>query len=168
MLAHEFGHILDFRNSFNRLTLCVPFLGACEKGAWNDISWNGESSRYDAQFPLRSRIVFYGDGARLDAADAPALYDQLLKTDFVTMYAAVNRYEDFAETFAFYNLAQKGGSYVLRYSAGGAGRAADMAGRLAEPLLQKKMDFIRSFVRDGVRPDALSAASTASVGFDGR
>lgn len=75
--------------------------------AFSNIAWKKSNdstvSRSELIFPERSSIRFYADKARKTAAsDIPTIYLHWQKTDFVTLYAAMNVYDDFAETFAMY------------------------------------------------------------------
>ena len=42
------------------------------------------------------------DDAELRSEDIPGVYQSLVRTDFVSLYAATNIYDDFAETYAMY------------------------------------------------------------------
>lgn len=134
LFTHEFGHILDFLNNLNG-------------GGWRAISWLGwDRSRFDeSEFPLRPRVDFYGPGPRLDKSDAPAVYAELLRTDFASLYAATSPYDDFAEALALYVLSRRGGSFAVREPSA-AGPALDLAGRMASERLREKREFIESFL----------------------
>lgn len=70
-----------------------------------DLSWqiNRDEGKFqsifDADFPQRSQTSYYF-GARLSAVDMLPAYLNLANTNFVSLYAATNPYDDFAESFA--------------------------------------------------------------------
>jgi hypothetical protein len=83
-----------------------------------DLSWKVEDGRYatrfEADFPKRRDVRFYF-GAKLDAADMPAIYDALEKTNFPTLYAATHPADDFAESFAsFVHVVMLGRDHEVR------------------------------------------------------
>ena len=105
LLLHEFGHVLTpgemflpdwWRgNAAFRSTDEYRFLAA---------SWQISMAReiiplLRDDFPLRTQIGYYGD-ASCSNDIIPVVYCALEKTRFVTLYAATNAYEDFAESFA--------------------------------------------------------------------
>jgi len=58
-------------------------------------------SRFDTQFPLRRKIVFYGvDSVKLPISVAAPFLRSLAETDFPTPYAATSNADDFAESLA--------------------------------------------------------------------
>jgi len=74
---------------------------------FSNISWRstGKSikSKWDTIFPERSNIKFYANQEKkVSAGRIQNTYDNLQKTDFVSLYAATGVYDDFAETYAMY------------------------------------------------------------------
>ena len=60
-------------------------------------------SKFDDTFKNRKKIKFYSfKNASLTSKEIYETYAQFLKTDFVSLYAATNMYDDFAETYAMY------------------------------------------------------------------
>ncbi|QLY25676.1 hypothetical protein [Bdellovibrio sp. KM01] len=125
VVTHEFGHILDFANGANRF-YCAPgedcsakpttteeyyalqkkFLP--EMDSWSSLSWkNGYEPNDQNMFPLWSRLCFYYCEGRtkLQLSEMHDFYLQFDRTNFVTTYAATNPYDDFAESTAFYFMA---------------------------------------------------------------
>ena len=107
LLLHEFGHVLSARRA-----LIPPWWIASARlrreavYEFLALSWLRDAAGLITpmphnDFPLRRRLAFYGD-APLQADDMLPAYRDLQQTSFVTLYAAQNVYDDFAETFASY------------------------------------------------------------------
>ncbi|MCF6371356.1 hypothetical protein [Rhizobium halophilum] len=96
ILLHETTHVVD-------LVLGSSSQGfhALHEGVWKDGATSLEAL-YDIK-PLQ-RILWRG-GRRLPLAEAPAVYEALGMTPFVSLYAATAAGEDVAETVAWYELA---------------------------------------------------------------
>lgn len=91
ILLHEIAHLVGLRDEY------LPF---------TDLSWTTKdgknySTHNDSKFPEREKISFYLNPALL-AQQALKTYEDLEKTDFVTLYSSTDFDEDFAETFATY------------------------------------------------------------------
>jgi hypothetical protein len=69
------------------------------------VSWHYEDKRYvprlEEEFPLRPQVVYYLR-PKLRADQMAPVYAELGKTNFPTLYAATNPFDDFAESFASY------------------------------------------------------------------
>ena len=71
-------------------------------------SWkNPVTSKYDDRIPFRKEISFYATSPSLKAEDAPLVYEALGKTNFVSLYAMIDPWEDFAETSAYFFLCKE-------------------------------------------------------------
>lgn len=152
IIAHEFGHIIDFQRRLNGF--CAD--GSCPLGPWTRISWiSGRSTRYDARFPARLKLDFYGSGPKLTKADVEPAYAQLASTDFISLYASTNYYDDFAETLAYYLLSKRGGGYRLHPGESGVA-SVDVTRRFSEPIFQAKVTFIDALLDDS-QPRAIAA-----------
>lgn len=140
VFAHEFGHILDFSENLNQ-------------SGWRALSWKSENvTRFDAAFPLRSKLEFYGERPRLPGGAADAVYEQLGRTNFVGLYAATNPYDDLAETVAHYALLTRGGTYAVRLP---SGRALEAARRFLSPALAAKRAYVERLLNPApARPEA--------------
>lgn len=109
IFLHELGHILSINESIHPQWRQDPAtLSSIKAYEFLTDSWridkpnNRFITRFDASvFTKRKRIVYYLD-AKLDAGEMIAAYNQLERTDFVTLYAATNPYDDWAESFVTY------------------------------------------------------------------
>lgn len=108
ILLHELGHILSIGEKIhppwghqqNKISLDnYPFA----KLSWETGNKNGSLyvSRFETQFPLRKKVVYYF-GAKLNGDQMTPAYDQLEATNFPTLYAATSPGDDFAESFVSY------------------------------------------------------------------
>jgi hypothetical protein len=111
ILTHEIGHLVGAVNQVHPNW----FIGGDpEEFAFTKISWIKKRdkviSRFDHQFPLRKDISYYRfDKSPLSSDRILDCYRQLEHTDFSSLYAATNMWDDFAETFVIFvhNLLQK-------------------------------------------------------------
>ena len=106
ILLHEVGHLIGVAKGAhpNWFTGGHP-----QKWPFTKLSWITMvrgligKSKYDEIFTNRNKLKFYSfQKAFLTSEDIGETYDQLLKTDFVSLYASTNMYDDFAETYAMY------------------------------------------------------------------
>ena len=111
IVLHELGHALSVGSTW------VPSWHQGAKsigsvGAWSfsRLSWTLRKGRWAAsaqeELPEIQRLHFYRKPSAPDrelAGESVALtYEHLEKTDFPTLYAATNPYDDFAESYASY------------------------------------------------------------------
>ena len=112
VVLHEFGHIFVCKTGEQctqddwtpeGLRKRVP-----EAGTWSALSWQNMIEPVPRDnFPLHKELCFYGcNGKTLTLEKMPDFYSQLSSTQFVTTYAAVSAWEDFAESTAFHFLSQ--------------------------------------------------------------
>jgi len=125
VIAHEFGHVLDFQHKVNDWA-CVEVGDKHEKectpksGSWPELSWsksyqNKEIPADDpwglslwvpnesAAFVNRGELCFYGCPAGHGTPSLMlGLYTDLQAGTFLTSYSATNAWDDFAEAVAFY------------------------------------------------------------------
>jgi hypothetical protein len=108
ILLHEFGHVLSIASNIHppwdqpigASTSLVAYPFAM-------LSWQTNpappflSTRFDDRFELRRQVVYYL-GARLGSDQIVPTYRWLETTNFPTLYAATNPFDDFAESFANY------------------------------------------------------------------
>lgn len=134
VIAHEFGHMLDFRYRVNRFDCQGKSKGdlcLAEKGSWSELSWIGQTKGYEnspsdpwglmgatpnasGSFAHREELCFYACAATHGTPSLMrALYDSLDASSFLTTYSTTNPWDDFAESTAFY----AGTTYAqLRYN----------------------------------------------------
>jgi hypothetical protein len=110
ILLHELGHVASVGRKIH-----PPWDGwDCVTDpptayAFFGLSWelSGEPdckviSKFDhTGFHYRTEVVYYF-GARLPLSDSPAVYAELERTNFPSLYAATSPADDFAESFATY------------------------------------------------------------------
>ena len=124
IVIHEIAHVLDFANSANNFV--------CKQGetcdddnwdqeymrkhipapaSWSALSWsNSIDPKPSFDFPLHEKLCFYDcQNNGLSLQQMPEFYRQLNAVEFITTYAAVNPWEDFAESSAFHYLSQQAG-----------------------------------------------------------
>lgn len=112
-LLHESAHIVDYVENHTPYVE-VPLKAIAKssvaekafvRGIWDEY---GKPARA-ADFPMRAEITFYGlsKGPKIPLSKAKEFYDGASKSPFVTLYAAQNWAEDFAETAMMYHFTQK-------------------------------------------------------------
>jgi hypothetical protein len=108
ILLHEFGHILSIQNPAlplwgkgwieNKIKPEMSFFHE----SWK-VSEGKLSSLYDLRWPARSLVTYYAQESRkLPAHAAIECYRQITNTNFPTLYAVTNPFDDFADSFANY------------------------------------------------------------------
>lgn len=130
ILLHESTHAVDYIQSitpyvdleFKRYVTHKNAETACTRNIWSDYATPRE------HFLFTGRVFFYGIRApRLRYSEAVALYQDLARSPFVSLYSTMNWAEDCAELAAFYHIThvlkqpfvikvrKKGGtSYLIR------------------------------------------------------
>ena len=106
ILLHEVGHLVGVAKGAHPNWFEG---GNPQKWPFTKLSWltlergfKGKS-KFDETFTNRDKIKFYSfRDAPLSSKEIDETYWQLLKTDFVSLYASTNMYDDFAETYAMY------------------------------------------------------------------
>lgn len=107
LLLHEFGHVLTAGSGLLPDWWLAPnkFRPTDEYGflrlSWQIAADGRIVPREHEDFPQRARLAYYSD-AQLPGTALPEAYAALARTGFVTLYAATNAYDDFAESFATY------------------------------------------------------------------
>ena len=147
ILLHEIGHIVGVAKNAH------PdwFDGGDPRHFdFTAISWvaaadgKGADSRFDAEFMQRRRITYYRfQDALLNTAQLVHTYEQLAATDFVSLYAATNMYEDFAETYAMYvHVVLQGQSWAVTIRDDTGGPVL----RLMNPILETRCRAKRQYL----------------------
>jgi hypothetical protein len=127
-LTHEGAHIWDYvQHATPKVDPALPADGTATgqgsdrpftNGLWQDYGTPVAA----ADFPLRSRLHFYGlQDAQLDFSKVVELYDQLCDSPFPSLYASTSWAEDWAEMSVWSQVIQAGGSLrvELRDAKGG-------------------------------------------------
>ncbi|MFH1537561.1 MAG: hypothetical protein ABIH66_01290 [bacterium] len=103
IFSHEISHVYDYiakvtpgegKLESEKDRENYPFIG----GVWDEFGKPKDKYTFNGM----GDITFYGmnDGPKIKISEAPALYDRLQQSPFVTLYGAVNWMEDFAEYMA--------------------------------------------------------------------
>jgi hypothetical protein len=108
ILLHELAHVISIGGNIHPSWSVAPKdVLALSSYPYFQMSWtrakdgSNYESLYEASFPQRKDVVYYF-GARLPAAQMVATYENLQRTNFVTLYGATRPGDDFAEAFASY------------------------------------------------------------------
>lgn len=100
-------------------------------------------------FPGRDNVTFYGlsGGPKIKISEAPAYYEKLRSTPFVTLYASLNWMEDFAEFMAAYmNVVVMKRPWILRITKDGK-TVYEMNGVFDRKLVDSRMKFAEKLVK---------------------
>jgi len=106
IFLHELGHLVGVAKGAHPSWFVG---GNPQKWPFAKLSWltcedafKGKS-KFDESFTSRSKIRFYlFEKAPLSSKEIYETYNQWIKTNFVSLYAATNMYDDFAETYAMF------------------------------------------------------------------
>jgi hypothetical protein len=107
LLLHELGHVLGMLSQVHPswmpadkpLSLDYPFV----QFSWKQDEKGKPVSLFDEKFSERKSIHYYAFGkAQLTYDQAPDVYNKLQSTNFVSMQASSNLWDDFAESFVTY------------------------------------------------------------------
>jgi hypothetical protein len=108
ILLHELGHVLAIGGNLHPMWFVAPKdVPANAKYPFFDLSWkidraaSKNESLFDAVLPQRKSVVYYF-GAKLAATEMVGVYDNLEKTNYISLYGATSPGDDFAEAFASY------------------------------------------------------------------
>ena len=151
LLIHELAHVISIGEKFHPSwdknladfdLAQFPFAG---------LSWAIEgvparyTSRFDADFKLRKRLVFYRT-PQLDAWQLPEVIEQLKQTNFISLYAATSPEEDFAESFAVYvHSEMMGKPYKMELLVDG--QVVDQLGSCFRDRCQGKYELLRELLQ---------------------
>jgi hypothetical protein len=108
ILLHELAHVISIGGTIHPMWNIAPKdVPTLAPYAFFQLSWarSKDDSRYeslfDANFPQRPDVVYYF-GAKLAANQMLRTYENLERTNFVTLYGATRPGDDFAEAFVSY------------------------------------------------------------------
>jgi hypothetical protein len=120
VLVHEFAHVLSETLQFvNPYYNEVPKQSELDSREFGPMSWRVADSHYvskfDAVFPHRNKLRYYSRApSSFSCGDANLAFSQLEKTNFPTLYSALDPFEDFAESFAnFIHVSVMNRPYVI-------------------------------------------------------
>jgi len=106
ILLHEVGHLVGVAKGAhpNWFEGGHPQKWPFTKLSWLTLERGFEGkSKFDETFINRNKLKFYSfRDAPLSSKEIDETYWQLSKTNFVSLYASTNMYDDFAETYAMY------------------------------------------------------------------
>jgi hypothetical protein len=105
ILLHEIAHLVGAAqrqhpdwNDKNADPANYPF----SRLSWR-MDGKAPASRHDSAFPLSAKVGYYKfKAASLKSEDIERVYRQFGQSGFVSLYAATNMFDDFAETYAMY------------------------------------------------------------------
>lgn len=157
ILLHEVGHLVGVAKGAHPNW----FVGGDPKGwPFGGFSWlthkavfTGES-KYDGFFPTRTEVKYYAfENASLSSKAIREIYEKLSRTDFVSLYAATNMYDDFAETYAMYvHVRLQNRPWVLRVLREGK-TVLEIGERILETRVSKKTEYMNGlFKEQNVKP----------------
>ena len=104
ILLHEIGHLAGAAQAHhgswreNSDPAAFPFSAL----SWTRVNGKAASNADDG-FRTRAAVHFYKFGAsKLTSRDIEPVYRELVNSDFVSLFAATNPFDDFAESYAMY------------------------------------------------------------------
>jgi hypothetical protein len=108
ILLHELSHVYDYYNHITPFTepILKNVISKSKRttefvnGIWND--YYSPVKKYNKG--NWQKISFYDLGNRINDTNIIQMYDELIKTPFVSIYSTQNWAEDFAEYFTYYYL----------------------------------------------------------------
>lgn len=140
VIAHEFGHIMDFSHSANQFACSDdptdPTPCLAKPGSWSALSWDFLLPLYEptaadpwglnawqlnslGQFTDRNELCFYACAPSHGSVHKMVgLYNSLQQSNLLTTYSATNSYDDFAEATAFWAMAPYKAKYVVSLPSG--------------------------------------------------
>lgn len=155
LVAHEFGHILDFSNGVNAVVdTCVPkededtWPPNCyfKPNTWGDISWEAaDRVRPETDFAHRTELCFYWCGDQtLSPVVIPKVYEDLMQSQFISTYGSRQAWDDFADSLAYYAMDQNLNlTYILDTR---QGARHDIMAKLKSPVFRKKYEYLKTFI----------------------
>ncbi len=157
LIAHEFGHILDFHYRLNRVKPGCPEPvdgqpdPEClmEEDSWGGIGWlTNQRPKPENDFISRSGLCFYWCGDKpLSPSMVPSVYESLFEhSDFISIYATTEPWDDFADSLAYFLVHESlHASYRINTR---QGAVYDVMEKLESPLFAKKRAYIEKFLQE--------------------
>ncbi len=155
VVAHEFGHMLDFSNQLNRTLNCpdLPVTFAIEDTeclmaaeSWGGISWiSDREAKPENEFPHRTELCFYGCEGKFIAPSAIGdLYSKLYESEFISIYASTQPWDDFADSLAYFLMNRNlDTQYVIKTS---KGHTFDIMEKVRSQRWAKKYEYINQLI----------------------
>lgn len=152
VVAHEFGHMLDFSNNINRMLDCSQLpedeSRECQMDpkSWGGISWISDSrAKPENEFTHRKELCFYWcEGKFINRSAIGELYSQLFATDFISIYATTQPWDDFADSLAYFLMDQHlATNYVIHSS---KGQQLDIIEKVRSNRWAKKHQYIENLI----------------------
>jgi hypothetical protein len=143
IFLHEATHVVD-----QTLRFAERRPNALRDGIWAD-SVRALAAPYDNN-PV-SRILWRG-GPKVPLGQAPALYQGLSKTPFVSLYAAAAASEDIAETVAWQQLSTRFGVQLRIEVSDGNGKVVYALEPLESPLFRARFAGVETFLASRLPP----------------
>jgi hypothetical protein len=146
VLLHEIGHLIGVAKEAHPNWIIG---GDPQKLSFSMLSWlslggglKGES-KFDTTFRNRKHLRYYSfDDAQLTCNEIDATYDQLIQTDFVSLYAATNAYDDFAEAYVMYvHVVLQNKPWKIRII-----KEGNTVRSLINPILEKRCETKRRYL----------------------
>lgn len=152
VIAHEFGHILDFANGANQFECgaaeatthlhrdCIP------TGQWSKLDWQDSLTPLEGKnYSFRDDFCFYWcNGHFPGLAHMGEMYRNLWNTTFLSSYASKNAYDDLAETMAYVVATDE---QDLHFELNIEGTTYDSVAKLFLPRLDEKREWMREFLK---------------------
>ena len=145
ILLHEVGHLVGAAKGAhpNWFDGGHPQKWPFTKFSW--LTWERGfegKSKFDETFTNRNKIKFYSfKDALLSSNEIDETYYQWSTTDFVSLYAATNMYDDFAETYAMYVhvvLQKRPWTIIIK-------KEAETIKEITNPILDKRCETKKIF-----------------------
>jgi len=138
ILLHELGHLVGVAKGAH-----PDWFAGGDPKHWpfTKLSWLAHESvfkgksKYDSFFSNRDKLKFYTfQKAPLKSEAIDDIYRKLSRTDFVSLYAATNMYDDFAETYAMYvHVILQNKPWIIRVM-----RKGKAVREIREPILENR------------------------------
>ncbi len=150
VIAHEFGHILDFTNNLNEVVgddrkdqIDLPM----KEGSFGHLSFETTAKPWPAyNFSSREKLCFYlCKEEHIKKEETAQLYEELyFNTPFLSTYSAIQPWDDFADSLAYFLLHRYLQTpYLLKT---GQGEEYDIMEKLQSEKFRSKYQFIDEFL----------------------
>lgn len=149
VIAHEFGHIFDFANQINSTVDCPDQQSVdCDMSphSFGAITWETDRRpKLNNDFVHRSFLCFYWcEGNTIDESHTSQIYSDLNDTDFISIYATTQPWDDFADSLAYYVMDQYlDTKYVIHTN---KGSSYNIIKKLHSVKFREKYDYLEQFV----------------------